>query len=81
MTQYDNEGQFSLWKNKAKESGNTYLTIKFTLNGEEYKVNLFKNDYKKEDKHPDYRGKLEPPPEPRGADKPADDEQDDGVPF
>lgn len=44
----------ALWLAEAK-NGTKYLRGEIELDGEKHKIIVFKNDYKKEDKHPDYR--------------------------
>lgn len=44
----------ALWLNEAK-NGTKYLRGEIELDGEKHKIIVFKNDHKKEDKHPDYR--------------------------
>ena len=43
-----------LWKNKTKK-GDTYLSGSIEIGGEKVKIVIFKNNYKEEEKHPDYR--------------------------
>ena len=37
------------------EGGKKFMTGNVEINGEKYAIVVFKNTYKKEDKHPDYR--------------------------
>lgn len=72
-----------LWK-KDGERG-SYYSGKITVGGVEYWANLYKNDRKETDKHPDLNLVLKPV-ESRGsrqapAQQRADEFEDDALPF
>lgn len=48
-----NESIGALWVNKGKKQ--TYLAGQIEIDKELYKIVVFKNNYKQEDKQPDYR--------------------------
>lgn len=58
----------AVWKRTGKSG--EYLTGSITINNIVYEIKLFKNDYKKLDKHPDYKVMLATPddqPAPRNT--------------
>ena len=44
----------ALWK-KTSQKGKEFFSGVITINGEKHQIVIFPNDYKKEDKHPDYK--------------------------
>ena len=44
----------ALWKRQTS-AGELYLSGQIDLDGKKTNIIVFKNSYKKEDKHPDYR--------------------------
>ena len=44
----------SLWRHKTSQ-GKAYLSGELEIDGTKHKVVVFKNDYKEQEKHPDYR--------------------------
>ena len=50
----ENQSIGALWKHKTDE-GLVYLSGTIEVGGNEYRIAVFKNKYKKEDRHPDYR--------------------------
>jgi uncharacterized protein (DUF736 family) len=65
----------ALWLNESKK-GNRYMSGVIELDGKKHKIVVFKNKYKEEDKHPDYRIFASQP----GGEQ-TDDFQDDSIPF
>ena len=43
----------ALWLKEGKKG--EYFTGNVVIDGEKHSIVIFKNDYKKEDKHPDYK--------------------------
>lgn len=62
----------ALWLKTAK-NGSKYMSGVVEINGEKHSIVVFKNNYKEQDKHPDYRIF---PSEPR-----EDRREDTGAPF
>lgn len=54
MNNYDNTNKGAVWL-KTSKNGLKYMSGTVNVNGEEFKIRVMKNDYKKEDKQPDYR--------------------------
>lgn len=67
----------ALWLNESK-AGKKYMSGSIEIDGVKHKVVVFKNDYKEEDKHPDY--KVYPSTPRDGQDQKPDDFTDD-IPF
>lgn len=68
-----NQSIGALWFQKGKKMN--YMSGQIEIEGELHKIVVFKNDYKKEDKQPDYRIYLK-------AEKPAEETEDpDDLPF
>lgn len=65
----EKQKSFGLWFKNAK-SGLKYLNGSFELNGDRYFISVFKNTYKKEDKHPDYNFVVSPADSNIARDKP-----------
>lgn len=63
----------ALWLNESKK-GAKYMSGMVEVNGVKQKIVVFKNKYKEEDKHPDYRIFAS---QPRGE----KDEFEDDIPF
>lgn len=49
-----NESIGALWMNESKD-GKKYMSGSVTIGGATHKIVVFKNNYKEEDKHPDYK--------------------------
>ena len=49
-----NESIGALWLNESKD-GKKYFSGIVTIGGDTHKIVVFKNNYKEEDKHPDYK--------------------------
>jgi uncharacterized protein (DUF736 family) len=63
----------ALWRSTASESGKRYLNGSFDLQGQRYHIMVFPNQYKQEEKHPDFTITLksvEPAPERQTPRKP-----------
>jgi uncharacterized protein (DUF736 family) len=71
-----NESIGALWLNEAKD-GKKYMSGVVTIDGTDHKIVVFRNNYKEEEKHPDY--KIYPSKPRDGA--PVNDKSDDSVPF
>ena len=69
----------AFWINES-QSGKKYLSGSVTVNGVTQKVVVFKNDYKQEDKHPDYRVYESTPKGEQSQAAPSKGFEDD-VPF
>jgi hypothetical protein len=74
----------AVWLRESKK-GTKYLRGTIEINGQQHRIQLHKNGFKKTDKHPDYKISLELPDEeedqkapPRGYAAPQDD---DSTPF
>jgi len=67
-----------LWLNEAK-SGQKYMSGVVEIDGNTYKIVVFKNKYKEQDKHPDYKI-FASTPRDQSSDQKADDFPDD-IPF
>lgn len=67
----------ALWLNKSKK-GQRYMSGQIEIDGKKHKIVVFKNKYKDEDKHPDYR--IFPSQKMVNAETEDDDFQDD-IPF
>jgi hypothetical protein len=78
----DDKIRTGLWKKESTNGGAGYYGGKVEIAGIEYWVNLYKNDRKESDKHPDLTLQLKPKdgqvPQ-RSA--PANDFADDGIGF
>jgi hypothetical protein len=56
---FDNNNKCALWKNKSKK-GMDYITGYVQINDIQYKISIFKNDFKKEgSKEPDFKGVID----------------------
>lgn len=71
------ESMGALWLNESK-SGKKYMSGVVEIGDEKHKIVVFKNDYKEEDKHPDYKIYAS---QPKGEAKPESPDFDDDVPF
>jgi len=67
----------ALWLNTSR-AGKKYMSGVVEIDGAKHKVVVFKNDYKEEDKHPDYKIY---PSTPRDGEPAKPDEFEDDVPF
>lgn len=62
---YDNTNTCAVWKKKTK-TGETYVSVVGTTeSGEQFSFNCFSNNFKTEDKHPDFKSSK--PKEQQGA--------------
>ena len=50
---YDNTGKGAGWI-KPDKNGDKYISAKVNIDGVDHSINIYKNKYKKEAKHPDY---------------------------
>ena len=66
----------ALWKHESK-AGETYLSGVVEIDGKKVDIVVFKNKYKEEPKHPDYRIF---PSTPQGEQQPVEAKEDD-IPF
>ena len=73
--------QGGLWHKTSKQPDKPgYYGGSITINGQEYWANVYKNEYKKESKHPDLNLVLKPKePRPEGPVPQAEGEND--IPF
>jgi len=85
-----------LWKNISKNN-NEYMAGSVEIDGKTTKLIIFKNDYKKEDKHPDFKifvrtpvgeqtenqaaAEVQTVVEPQPVEAEAEDEKSDDLPF
>jgi len=53
MPNYDNKNKGALWWKKDKNQKN-YQTGTININGTDVYISIFKNQFKKENKHPDF---------------------------
>lgn len=67
-----NQSIGALWFNKGKKQN--YMTGQIEIDEKQYKIVVFKNNYKQEDNQPDYRIYFK-------AEKPAEQEEIDDLPF
>lgn len=67
----------ALWSKESK-AGQKYLSGVVEVNGVKQKIVIFKNNYKQEDKHPDYRILKS---EPRGQQPETPMQFEDDIPF
>ena len=70
----------ALWLNESK-TGKKYMSGLIEVGGVKQKIVVFKNDYKQEDRHPDYRIYASTP---QSSAAPAEDDDEgfsDDVPF
>lgn len=58
MAKFDSKNKVSVWLNKSK-SGVEYYSGTVNVEGVDYKITLFKNDYKENEKQPDFKGSIE----------------------
>lgn len=72
----ENNSLGALWINESK-AGNKYMAGQIEVDGKKIKIVVFKNKFKEEEKHPDYRIFPSQPKEAQGT---KDDFQDD-IPF
>jgi len=68
----------ALWLNES-QSGKKYMSGHVEIDGAKHKIVVFKNDYKEEDKHPDY--KIYPSVERKSGEPKKSDTFEDDVPF
>ncbi len=66
----------ALWLRESQK-GNKFMSGVIIIDGKKHQIVVFKNNYKQEEKHPDYRIFPSQPKEAQGA---KDDFQDD-IPF
>lgn len=59
MTNYDNTNKGAMWKKQAN-NGTNYLGGKINVEGVEYWISVFKNEYKDSENKPDYKITLKP---------------------
>lgn len=55
---YDNSNTCAIWIKRNEDNSVKLLSIEVNIDGKVTKFTAWKNDYKKADTHPDYRGKL-----------------------
>ena len=68
----------ALWLNESK-SGSKYMSGVVEVNGVKQKIIVFKNNYKQEEKHPDYRILKSEPKQQQAFTGP--EEFQDDIPF
>ncbi len=80
-----NDGKITegLWLKRSKKDDSIYYNGSLSLDGREYWINVFKNKWKKEDKHPDLNMVLtlkeqQPAQQQMREDAPRND---DDIPF
>ena len=56
--QFDNTNKVSIWKRTSK-GGKEYMNGIVNVDGTDYKITLFTNDYKDRQSQPDFRGTIE----------------------
>jgi len=66
MANYDNNNKGALWWKKDKNNHN-YQSGKVTINGSDYYISVFKNQHKKENKHPDFNVIVSVPKNQQGG--------------
>jgi len=77
MSDGKNESLGALWIHES-QSGQKYMSGTIEIDGVKHGIVVFKNKFKEENKHPDYRIL----PKQEKQDKPAaTQDDDDGVPF
>lgn len=93
----DNKIRTGLWKKDGQNGGPPYYGGKIEIGGQEFWVNLYKNDRKTEDTHPDLNLVLKPKESRGGGSTPrnagpqrlargqpqqqSSEFDDDGIPF
>ena len=83
MEQNEKKSTGALWIKESK-AGNKFMSGVVEIDGKKHDIVVFKNNYKKESKHPDYRifpsesREQKPSPSPQ---KSNDDMFDDDIPF
>src|SRR5690606_26981866 len=81
----DDKIKCGLWKKESNNGGAPYYGGKIEINGREYWVNLYKNDRKEADNHPDLNLILKPKeasaPRPARQTPPRDGFEDDEIGF
>lgn len=80
----DDKIRTGLWKKESNNGGAPYYGGSIEVDGREYWVNLYKNDRKESDKHPDLNLQLKPKEggAPQRQAKSADDFADSAeIPF
>jgi uncharacterized protein (DUF736 family) len=70
----------ALWLKRSEKNGTQYFSGKVVVNGVTQEIVIFKNDFKKQPKHPDYRIYPSQPRQAGGGSR-RDDTFDDDVPF
>lgn len=55
----EKQNSFGLWE-KTGKSGTKYFSGSFSVDGKDFFISMFKNTYKKTDKHPDYNFLITP---------------------
>lgn len=68
------DNKIGLWK-KVSQKGNEYFVGKANIDGVEYKISLFKNNYKSNEKQPDYKMTLEKKEETQKVSKSTDEKE------
>ncbi len=82
----DNKIRTGLWKKESNNGGAPYYGGKVEVGGVEYWVNLYKNDRKETDSHPDLNLQLKPvegqaAPKPQAVHRPAAEFDGEEIPF
>lgn len=76
---YDNTNTCAVWKAKTK-TGETYVKVMGTTEGgEAFSFNCFSNNFKTEDKHPDFKSSK--PKDVKATAKSSKQQDDDSLPF